>query len=330
MLRVDLSVGDLAETHFAISPLFETVAALRALRDPGRHAFHLPWVRWARSELERQPLALPRLWPLLVKPPRQPEVLLPAPRTRLPSLSEELERLQDSSAAQIRASLARTFGGSPPDPAQSLAARPRRELRLLAREIAAAFERVLAPHWPRIQALLEADIVHRARALAESGAARMFADLHPRLSWRGDHLVLLDHTPGSVGPMRTVTLAPGGLMLLPSVFIWPELYIKSRTATRTTVRYPVRGIGVLWDDGPGRPAGRLARLLGQRRAELIDLLQSPQGTNDLARRLGVTDAAISQHLTILRAAGLVTTTQLGRNRLHATSQLGQELLARAR
>jgi DNA-binding transcriptional ArsR family regulator len=326
MLRVDLSVGDLADTHFAVSPLFETVAALRVLRDPGRHAFHLPWVRWAQSELAADPLALPRLWPLLVEPWRQPEVLLPAPGTRLPSLSEELDRLRALTRLQLRGSLERVFGRDPPDAAQALLARPRTELRRLAAELASAFDRLLAPHWARMQALLEADIVHRARALAEVGAARMFAELHSRLAWKTDHLVLLDPA-SSGGPAQTVTLGPGGLVLVPSVFIWPELYIKSRTVTRTTIRYPVRGIGLLWNDGAKPTSAGLTRLLGRRRAEVLELLRAPQGTGQLARRLGITDAAVSQHLSVLREAGLVTTTELGRNRLHATSELGRRLIS---
>lgn len=325
MLRVDLSVGDLADTHFAISPLFETVAALRVLRDPGRHAFHLPWVRWAQAALEAEPLALPRLWPLLVEPWHQPEVLLPAPATRLPSLAEELKRLQAMTRPQLQGSLERVFGDRPPDAARALLGRPKRELERLANELTAAFDRLLAPHWSRMRALLEADIVHRARALAEVGAARMFAELHSRLAWKADHLVLLDPTPGK-GATQAVRLGPGGLVLVPSVFIWPELYIKSRTVTRTTIRYPVRGIGVLWDDAAQPTSVGLTRLLGRRRAEILELLQTPQGTGQLARRLGVSDAAASQHVSVLRQAGLVTTTELGRHRLHATSGLGQRLI----
>jgi DNA-binding HxlR family transcriptional regulator len=326
VLRVDLNVGDLADTHFAISPLFETVAALRVLRDPGRHAFHLPWVRWARAKLEAEPLALPRLWRLLVETRSQPEVLLPAPATRLPTLSEELERLLDVTRRQLQGSLTRVFGDDPPDAAQALLARPRPELRRLAEEITVAFDRLLAPHWSRMQALLEADIVHRARALAEVGAAGMFAELHSRLVWRTDHLVLLDPAP-SGGPAQTVTLGPGGLVLSPSVFIWPELYIKSRTVTRTTVRYPVRGIGLLWEEGATPTSASLTRLLGRRRADILQRLLAPHGTGQLARQLGITDAAASQHLSVLRQAGLITTTELGRNRLHATSELGRQLIA---
>jgi DNA-binding transcriptional ArsR family regulator len=156
----------------------------------------------------------------------------------------------------------------------------------------------------------------------------MFAELHSRLAWRTDHLVLFDPTP-SDGPAQTVTLGPGGLVLSPSVFIWPELYIKSRTATRTTVRYPVRGIGLLWDEGEKRSSAGLNRLLGRRRAEILQLLQAPQGTGQLARQLGISDPAVSQHLSVLRRAGLIRTAELGRNRLHTTSELGSQLIARS-
>ena len=43
---------DLLRTRFAISPLFELVASVRVLRDPGAHSVHVPWVREARARLE--------------------------------------------------------------------------------------------------------------------------------------------------------------------------------------------------------------------------------------------------------------------------------------
>ena len=42
---------DLLHTRFAISPLFELQASVAALRDPGAHSVHLPWVRAARERL---------------------------------------------------------------------------------------------------------------------------------------------------------------------------------------------------------------------------------------------------------------------------------------
>jgi Bacterial regulatory protein, arsR family/Family of unknown function (DUF5937) len=282
-------------------------------------------VRWAERELEAAPLELARVWPLLVEPRRQPEFLMPAPQSRLPDLEQELEHLVATSAHQVRASLARTFPTSPPPAARDLAAHPRRELRLIAAEIHAAFARLLEPHWERVRAVLDADIVHRARTTADVGVARMFEQLHDGVRWHGDHL-LFSSASGIEGDPDVAAVAPGGLVLEPSVFIWPDLYVKRRTVTRTTVRYPARGVGVLWDPLPATPPDAVAQLLGDRRAQLLVLLRAPHTTADLARRLRVTPSAISQHLSALRRAGLVGSERLGRQRLHMTSELGQRLL----
>ncbi len=213
----------------------------------------------------------------------------------------------------------------PPPAAQALAAHPRRELRLIATEIENAFTRLIAPHWERIRALLDADIVYRARTLADAGAARMFEQLHTGVRWHTDHLLFTD-AAGIQGDPEVAAVGAGGLVLEPSVFIWPDLYIKRWTVTRTTVRYPARGVGVLWDPVPTATPGAVARLLGERRAQLLVLLRAPHTTAELARRLQVTPSAVSQHLSALRHAGLISSEHLGRQHLHMTSQLGQQLL----
>ncbi|GAB2886825.1 hypothetical protein GCM10027074_64120 [Streptomyces deserti] len=48
---------------------------------------------------------------------------------------------------------------------------------------------------------------------------------------------------------------------------------------------------------------------------------------ELARRLGVTPSAVSQHLRVLHAAGLVTRTRDGRHVLYRRSPLGDQLAA---
>ena len=83
-----LDVADLAATRFTTSPLGETVWAVRLLGSPRPAAVNLPWVRWARRELERRPLRMPRLWPLaLTGLPYFPEFLIPAPAGRRPSFA---------------------------------------------------------------------------------------------------------------------------------------------------------------------------------------------------------------------------------------------------
>jgi biotin operon repressor len=236
-----------------------------------------------------------------------------------------LPQLLATTPSQVRAALARTFRRSAPPAAQALAAHPRRELRLIATEIENAFTRLVDPHWERIHTLLDADIVYRARTLADAGAARMFEQLHTGVSWHTDHLLFTD-AAGIQGDPEVAAVGPGGLVLEPSVFIWPDLYIKRWTVTRTTVRYPARGVGVLWDPVPTATPGAVARLLGERRAQLLVLLRAPHTTAELARRLQVTPSAVSQHLSALRHAGLISSEHLGRQHLHMTSQLGQQLL----
>ncbi len=145
----------------------------------------------------------------------------------------------------------------------------------------------------------------------------MFEQLHTGVRWHTDHLLFTD-AAGIQGDPEVAAVGPGGLVLEPSVFIWPDLYIKRWTATRTTVRYPARGVGVLWDPVPTATPNAIAQLLV--------LLRAPHTTAELARRLQVTPSAVSQHLSTLRHAGLISSEHLGRQHLHMTSQLGQQLL----
>ena len=46
----------------------------------------------------------------------------------------------------------------------------------------------LRSHWPRIRALLAADLTHRAGRLTDGGPTRLFADLHDGVTWAGDRL----------------------------------------------------------------------------------------------------------------------------------------------
>ncbi|MFC7720593.1 ArsR/SmtB family transcription factor [Nonomuraea recticatena] len=119
---------------------------------------------------------------------------------------------------------------------------------------------------------------------------------------------------------------PGGLVLMPVVLGSPYVLIKKSTSTQTTVRYPARGVGALWTAGTRAPAGSAVRLLGRARADLLEALRSPTTTTELARALGVTPSAVSQHLGVLRESGLVARERSGRHVLYMTTALGAALL----
>ncbi|GAA4235782.1 DNA-binding transcriptional ArsR family regulator [Streptosporangium album] len=322
-LTIDLGVAELAATRFAISPLSETVAGLQQLGDIDRHPLNLRWLRWAADELARQPLDLSHTLPLLMSDrPSWPEFLVPAPLGAGASIEDDLAALQRTTALQVRASLRRVFGEDPPDAVAALAAQPVAGLRAIAAELRAAHDRLIAPHWSRIRAVLDADVIYRAKQLAAGGAMRLFTDLHPDLRWCDGRLML---GGARWQAERVVNRGPGGLVLIPVVLGSPYVLIKQSTSTQTTVRYPARGVGALWTAGTQAPAGSAVRLLGRARAELLEALRSPATTTDLARALGVTPSAVSQHLGVLRESGLVARERSGRNVLYVTTALGASL-----
>lgn len=342
LLVLELDVADLAATRFAISPLHETLRAVQLLGGQQTPVVNAPWVRWARRELSWRPLRLPRLWPLIVNGlTTHPEFLGPAPEVRTPELGAELARLRATPAAAVRASLRRMWEGRPwPESARELAARPRESLAELAAELGECHDRLIAPHWERIRPVLEADIAYRAGLLAGGGARSLFSDLHPDLRWSGGTLTLTDTDQGP-SPFK-IMLGPDGVVLMPSVFNWPEVSLSLATSTQTVMLYPARGTATVWEgtvwegtvgDGEAREGswagGReeaAGALLGAPRVRLLNALRSPATTTALARRLGVTPSAVSQHLAVLHRGGLVDKRRSGRAVLYQTTELGLALL----
>jgi DNA-binding transcriptional ArsR family regulator len=326
-VTLDVGVADLAATRFAVSPLSETVIAIQLLANPGWSTVNLPWVRWARAELARRPIRLPTLWPLLVNGrPCWPEWFAPAPATRSPAIADELEVVRATPPARIEVSVRGIFGsGDWPQSARELMSRPAQTLDSITAELAECYGRLIAPHWERLRAVLDTDIAYRATGLLAGGGARdLLNDLHPGLRWTNGTLTLTRECDTTSDAKAT----PGsdGLVLLPSVFVWPVVMMKIRTSTQITVRYPARGAATVWQAEPASLAAAEA-LLGTPRARLLGLLRSPATPGHLASQLDVTPSAVSQHLAVLYRNGLVDRQRTGRRVLYSTSDLGLTLLS---
>lgn len=345
MITLEIGVTDLAATRFAMSPLCETVTAIRLLAEPGKTAVNTPWVRWAQAELAARPVRLTRVWPLAVTGlDRYPEFLVPAPAVRAPAFRDELQRLRATPEEAVRASLARVFTGVPwPASALELSKRIEPSLAAITRELAIFHDRLIAPYWDRMRAVLDADIAHRAGVLADKGARGLFAGLHSDLRWNAGVLAIDDGSE----EIERVSMGPDGVVLVPGVFTWPEVSTRKATSSQTTLHYPARAAATVWfrtalshdgsgEDGSGEDVSGdpgtapVGALLGAARARLLGALRSPATTTSLARALGVTPGAVSQHLVVLYHGGLVDRVRSGRAVLYQATGLGRALLDQPR
>jgi hypothetical protein len=175
--------------------------------------------------------------------------------------------------------------------------------------------------------ILEADIAYRATLLAEGGIQRLFADLHGEVTWSDGELVI--HRSRPPHDSEPIKLGGHGLVLCASAFCWPRVTTATRPTGEGTLRYPARGVATIWEQ-PQPASDAIAALIGRNRAALLTALTQPMTTADLATRLGVTPGAISQHLNVLRAAGLVTTNRDARTILHLRTDRADTLLGSAR
>jgi hypothetical protein len=311
---------DLLRTRFAISPLFELQASVTAVRDPGAHSVHLPWVRAARERLAGFDYAL--LDTLVPDRGYTPDFFAPPPRTPLPDVAEELERVRTTDPAQVRRELGWRFGGDLPALVRPLMDDVVRGVEALADEMAGYWDRAVAPWWDHVRGLLEADIRHRAGRLAEGGALELFAGLHTGVRWRSGTLEV------EAAADAEVVLGGRGLQLVPSVFVWPRTGAMFDPPWQPSVIYAPRGVGDLWTPTGEGPAA-LGELVGRGRARILTGLGTEASTTDLARRLALSAAGVSEHLGVLRRAGLVRSRREGRSVLYSRTAVGDALTAPA-
>lgn len=315
---------DLLRCRFALSPLWETMAATRTLVEPPRQVHHLPWLRQVQPDLAHLDLA-----PLLALQPRigyTPDFLSPPPEGPLGDFAHELDRVRATPPGQVARELDRCARERRDDDptraalARALAADPAATLERLTGLLAAAWAVLLEPRWPRLRDLLDADIAFRARRLAEGGLERLFADLHPRVRWQDGTLQVAAH------PSDRRDLEGEGLVLMPSIFTWPSVSVMLDPPWQPTLIYPARGIAALWQPPATTPPVALGRLIGRTRARLLLALTEPASTATLARRYGLSPGTVSEHLTALRDAGLLSAARARHQVLYERTPLGIALI----
>lgn len=320
MLELEFSAADLANTNLAYSPLLELVGSLHVLQMTNVEPMYQPWVDdvWPRVQTLAEFALLRAIVPAGTY---FPDFLTPPPPNPPPDVATEIEALMGTSPDVLRRDLLQAYPDGLPEILLPVVENPQQGLRRIADALMSYWSCILAGSWPRLRDVLESDILHRGREFAMGGACRLFSDLHHAVRWSGS--TLLVDRPCTL----RLDLGGAGILLVPGVFAWPSILTITAPPHRPTLIYPARGVATLWSD-PRRlatPTKSLARLMGTQRAALLASLNTPATTSELARRMEMTAGGVSQHLAVLRDAGLVRSSRSGRVVLYVRTPLGENL-----
>jgi DNA-binding transcriptional ArsR family regulator len=240
----------------------------------------------------------------------------------LTGIEDEIERVRSTDADVVRADLVDCWPDGPPPPWDAFATRPREMLERLGDALHAYWQAALADDWPALRAVLEGEMLGRARSLALAGPAAVLDELHPSVRWRPPVVEL--HKKGKTLDLR---LEGRPLVLVPLVFAGSVLLANQQSERAIGLGYQARGVASLWvPDAPGG-AERLDLLLGQGRATVLRALERPATTTELAARLSYAPSTVSAHLDVLARAGLVDRHRVRRSVFYGLNDTGQSLVA---
>ncbi|MEO3756301.1 winged helix-turn-helix domain-containing protein [Streptomyces sp. B6B3] len=326
MLRVHFTSEDLARVRVAAGPdfLWEISNSVQTLqRRDGTRVFG-EWRRWARERLPGSGRLLSNLLPSYGY---SPDFLTPTSGD-CGTLGAAVDTLMRTPRSRLRGDLALLAGSRQPSGwTRSLAAGDAATLRRLGRAVHSYHVEVLAPFWQRVHAHIDADRAVRLLSLLDGGVEGLLAGLGPQFRWRPPVLDVAYPVD------QQLRLRGRGLTLQPSFFCWPTPITLADAELPPVLVYPIQHAAG-WarrvpGDGAANGSGPLGALLGHTRAAILHATLTGCSTVEVARRLNVTHPAVSQHVKVLRAAGLVTTVRRAGRSCHVATAEGRALIRAA-
>jgi DNA-binding transcriptional ArsR family regulator len=332
-MSVSIEVPDGTDVRFLVSPLVELGWAAHVLVGADHHPERADWVAGVR---ERVPEGL-AAWGFTVSAVRatvlvDPTVIAPA------ALPDQLALLGDLPAEEFADAMLRPLLRVRGRPRAERAALPRlasargtdtvRVVRLLLDEperARAEFTDLLADCW---HGFFRQEWTDTAPTLHQAAARRPWAaavrDLSPAVHVEPGRLVV-DKVQS-----KRVSAAGRGLVLTPTLFAGPHVYVADEPGRPVVVHYPATP--------PAHAADRrvtlrqLTVLAHPVRLEVCRAIAvEPRSAHEIARLWHLSDTTVTKHLVALRDAGLVETRRTGRfvrYSLHAAAveRLGTDLL----
>ncbi len=199
-------------------------------------------------------------------------------------------------------------------------------MRAMGMAVASYHDTAIAPYWHQIRSAIDTDRALRASTFLDGGIDQLLSALHHRITWRAPVLSVRLRTERDFD----LRLAGSGLRLQPSLFAGsgPVVWEHQTAGQAPTLVYPAQRDLVA---RRGAGTASLAALIGRARTNLLTAIAESPGiqTGALARRLALSPATASEHATVLRNAGLITTVRSGRSALHTVTASGAALLSQA-
>jgi DNA-binding transcriptional ArsR family regulator len=325
VLRIHFTGEDLAATRLASSPdpLWELTLSSHALRSKRSDPVLASWKQQAAQRLLPGSQARQKVEALIAANPARgyfPDLLTPEESSQ--GLEAGLDALMHTSKRRLRSDVSR-LADSHGRLTQAVAdigdGRPA-ALKELAGAARFYYDEVLGDVTDRIRTTFDADRRRRAQILLDGGVGALLNSLHPNVAFDGTVLEIADYAGE-----RDLHLNGRGLRLVPSYFKLPDKPITLADPDLPQVLvYSIDRMAGLVAAAAREP---VSALLGRTRAALLEATILGGSTTELARRVNISPAAASQHLAVLREAGMVISTRDANMMRHTATSLGNALFA---
>ncbi|WP_290058331.1 ArsR/SmtB family transcription factor, partial [Amycolatopsis solani] len=317
MLSVHLTSEDLVRIRIASTPalMWETTLSLHWLQ---RCVAGTAGELWRRSVAGKLPHSTELLATLI--PPRGyiPDFLTPFGLAA--ELAEAMEPVLHVPKKRLRQELAELTADRLRSPwVRELSEGDGGALKRLGRAFHSYHRVAIAPFWEQVRRNVAQEHVRASHLMTESGIEALLTHLSPAVRWRRPVLEV-DYPVDR--PLRP---AGRGLILIPSYFCDRRPITLVRHDTTPFLVYPLER-RLLDGDCPPDPSKALADLVGQSRAAVLEAVDGTGNTSEIARRAGILVSSASQHLAVLRRAGLVASTRQGNSMIHNLTLTGASLL----
>ncbi len=335
MITVSVSENDLRQLRFAYSPLVELSLSYGFLRSivegnedygtvVGAVYLRRRWLEDAIPMMQR--LHLPYLDATILPWHYVADFMTPTPRRIVMRIENCLQELLNTPHDIIRRNMEQLIDLAGESEARlHLLHDPATALPLLVEQAYEYWTAVVAPHWTALARILEKDVMHRARQMVLEGVTPTVGNLDTGMILAKDYLLLERPTEADV------TLRGEGIQFVPSAFSWCKstsfaLMWQINDDWHPMVIYQARGIGNLVPADKPKIGEALELTLGAAKARILQALDAPSSTGELADRLYVTPGSISQQMRRLSQAGLVESDRNGSRVYHRRTARGDDLL----